>query len=349
MSSGNPICFFDVSIGGKPIGRITFELYSSKVPKTAENFRALCTGEKGATADGKPLHYKGCIFHRIIKGFMIQGGDFTNANGTGGVSIYGEKFEDENFELKHTRAGLLSMANAGPNTNGSQFFITTVPTPHLDGRHVVFGTVLTGMHVVRALESTKKGPNDRPEEDCVITDCGQLSSINEVFKVDKYTDFAELSGVETDQDRLKAANEIKQIGNDFFKQQNYSEAIAKYTKAVDYLPSTDSEEKTQLELSLHLNLAACYLKEKQYEEAVESCNKVLKQSPKNTKALYRLGQAQYELGKLEEAKKTFQKAQELDPKDSAIVAELRKIKQKEEDLKKLEKDVYGKMFIREKK
>ena len=169
----NPKVFFDITIGGEPAGRIVRELRADVTPKTAENFRALCTGEKGIGQAGKPLHYKGSAFHRIIPEFMCQGGDFTRGNGTGGESIYGMKFEDENFQLKHTEPGLLSMANAGPGTNGSQFFLTTVATPWLDGKHVVFGRVVEGMDVVKAMEKvgTRSGQTTQP---VVIADSGQL-------------------------------------------------------------------------------------------------------------------------------------------------------------------------------
>ena len=169
----NPSVYFDITIGDKAAGRLTFELFADVVPETAENFRALCTGEKGTGQSGKPLHYKGCRFHRIIKDFMCQGGDFTRGNGTGGESIYGNKFKDENFDRKHTEKGLLSMANAGPNTNGSQFFITTVVTSWLDGKHVVFGKVTEGMDVLEAMEAAGSGSGDTTA-DVVIADCGEV-------------------------------------------------------------------------------------------------------------------------------------------------------------------------------
>ena len=165
--------YFDVEIGGELAGRVVMGLYGKIVPKTVENFRALCAGGSGATAEGIPLHFKGSTFHRIIPDFMIQGGDFTNGDGTGGASIYGQKFKDENFKLKHKSAGLLSMANAGKDTNGSQFFITTKETPWLDGKHVVFGEVVEGMEVVRKIEAVGS-PSGAPSKRVVIVDSGEL-------------------------------------------------------------------------------------------------------------------------------------------------------------------------------
>jgi len=172
--AANPKVALDVTIGDKPAGTITVELFADVVPKTAENFRALCTGEKGMGKSGKPLAYAGSIFHRIIPGFMIQGGDFTRGNGTGGESIYGEKFADENFKLKHFGPGTLSMANAGPNTNGSQFFITVGDTSWLDGKHVVFGKVVDGMDVLKKMEEQGSSPSGKTKSEVKLAACKQL-------------------------------------------------------------------------------------------------------------------------------------------------------------------------------
>ncbi|KAL4071718.1 peptidyl-prolyl cis-trans isomerase [Scleroderma citrinum] len=221
-----PLTYFDITIGGKPVGRIVFSLYSDLVPKTAENFRALCTGEKGIGNTGKPLHYAGSGFHRVIKEFMCQGGDFTAGNGTGGESIYGERFEDEAFSVNHTKPFLLSMANAGKDTNGSQFFITTRPTPHLDGKHVVFGEVIRGKSVVRTIENYPTDGTDVPTAPIIISACGVLSPDDPCLQTsitsgeDVWEDYAvdDESGADKDPNlALQISEKVKEIGIKYLK------------------------------------------------------------------------------------------------------------------------------------
>ena len=170
----NPVVFFDVTIGGASAGRVTFELFADVAPKTCENFRQMCTGEF-RSREGAPRGYKGCAFHRVIKDFMIQGGDFVNGDGTGCASIYGSKFDDEAFVGRHTGAGLLSSANSGPDTNGCQFFVTCAKTEWLDDKHVVFGRVLgDGMLVIRKVENVATGSGNKPKLPCVIAECGEM-------------------------------------------------------------------------------------------------------------------------------------------------------------------------------
>lgn len=167
VSKPKNLVFLEIGIGGKCAGKVIIELFDKIVPKTCNNFKTLCTSRK-------KLSYVDCPFHRIIKDFMIQGGDFTRENGTGGMSIYGEKFEDENFDIPHDRPYLLSMANSGPDTNGSQFFITTAETPHLDGKHVVFGEVIDGFEIIDELNEIETGMDDKPVQDVRIFNCGSI-------------------------------------------------------------------------------------------------------------------------------------------------------------------------------
>ncbi|KAF6756764.1 cyclophilin-like domain-containing protein [Ephemerocybe angulata] len=169
--TARPVVFMDIQIGETPAGRIKFELFSDIVPKTAENFRQLCTGEH--RVNSRPMGYKGATFHRV-QNFMCQGGDFLKGDGTGSFSIYGDKFPDENFIEKHSGPGLLSMANSGPGTNGCQFFVTTAKCDFLDGKHVVFGKVIDGMLTLRKIENVPTGANNRPKLAVKITECGEM-------------------------------------------------------------------------------------------------------------------------------------------------------------------------------
>lgn len=360
-TDGNPHVFLDITVGEEKVGRIIIELFKDIVPKTAENFRALCTGEAGIGKSNKPLHYKGCGFHRIIKQFMLQGGDFTEHNGTGGESIYGEKFEDENLTTKHDSPFLLSMANSGPNTNGSQFFITTVPCPHLDGKHVVFGKVKKGLGVVTQLESVQTGENDKPILPCIIANCGHFNpgedfGLNENDGLDVYPAWPEDSELDFNQKELvkEVAENIKATGNKYFKQQDYIEANRKYKKALRYLnrlhevnEDIDKDEDknvVNVVLPCILNSAACKLKLQRYNEALEDCDEALDLEPNNPKALFRRGQAYHGLRDYKRSLADLQAALKVAPQDKAIMAEITAVKGEIQTYKAKEMKAYARMF-----
>ncbi|KAK2460856.1 hypothetical protein APHAL10511_007326 [Amanita phalloides] len=368
---GRPITFFDITIGGRRAGRIVFKLYADLVPKTAENFRALCTGEKSSQS-GKPLGYKASTFHRVIKGFMAQGGDFTAGNGTGGESIYGDKFEDEAFPVNHTRPFLLSMANAGPNTNGSQFFITFNQTPHLDGKHVVFGEVIKGKSIVRQIENNPTSAGDVPKEPVVIVDCGVLSPddpslIEKPGDGDIYEDYPddedkELGNPET---VLHIAQTIREVGNTLFKQGNIDGALQKYLKSIRYLDvHQELPENTPPELSgaysallgpllLNSALAAVRVQPQTTANAmiaVSNATRVLNKVELNTadqaKAYYRRGLAKSILKDEDGAESDLIAANQLVPSDTAIASELARLRQKKKEQRDKEKKAYMKLFAK---
>ncbi|RDA94250.1 hypothetical protein CP533_0540 [Ophiocordyceps camponoti-saundersi (nom. inval.)] len=364
--SKRPRVFFDVTIGGKPAGRITMELYSDLVPKTAENFRCLCTGEKGIGKTGKPLHYKGSIFHRVIKQFMIQGGDFTAGDGTGGESIYGAKFEDEDFPKKHEKPFLLSMANAGANTNGSQFFITTVATPHLDNKHVVFGHVLNGKSVVRQIENLKTTTGDKPGKEAVIADCGELegeaalaADVSQPDAMgDHYEDFPEDCAETLDAEKvLKIATDCKDFGNKAFKAGDVSLGLTKYEKGLRYLneepdlddaPATTKQGLDALRFSLNNNAALLSTKLSSWDDAIRYATAALAapgtSDADRAKAHFRRGFAHVRAKDEESALTDLEEAHRLVPSDGVVANELTAVKAKAAARAAKEKAAYKKFF-----
>ncbi|KAH9171820.1 cyclophilin-like domain-containing protein [Lactarius sanguifluus] len=340
------ITYFDISIAGQPAGRVVFQLYNDQVPRTAENFRALCTGEKGVGTSGKPLWYKGSGFHRVIKKFMIQGGDFTAGNGTGGESIYGEKFEDEAFpaDVKHTTPFLLSMANAGPNTNGSQFFITCTATPHLDGKHVIFGEVIRGKSIIRRVENHPTSSGDVPTEPIIITDSGRALADRPDDKHDTQNNPAVA---------LEAARLLRELGSARWKDGAAADALAKWQKALRYLDvhhhalpdDAPSELSRRICGAARPALAQLGPRGRTALDATNAALALPKLSDSDrAKALYRKGLAQVTLKEEEEAEKVLVEALSIAKDDKAISGELERLRQRKKAAREKEKAAYKRMF-----
>ncbi|KAK4683858.1 peptidyl-prolyl isomerase D, partial [Tremellales sp. Uapishka_1] len=387
----NTICYFDITIADAPAGRITFELFDDVVPKTTENFKQLCIGEM-KNAEGKQLAYAGSTFHRCIKGFMLQGGDFTRHNGTGGESIYGEKFEgkfesssegsggtdgaaDEAFTLKHEKPMLLSMANAGPNTNGSQFFITTVETPHLDGKHVVFGKVRSNRGLVRKIENLPT-VSDKPNDEVKIVSAGVLSAADLEAEAEErkaaqeggdgediweeYPQDEEGIDAEKPEEALVVAAKLKDIGTKEFKAAKYDTALAKYQKALRYLdvhpvlpddaPKEQIDAFRTLRIPLLTNAALAALKSSPPQATVaviltsRALNLPSLTPAEKGKALYRRALAEIQLKQDDEAEKDLKLALENVPGDAGVLRALKEVEERRKARKEKEKKAYGKMF-----
>ncbi|XP_059483325.1 peptidyl-prolyl cis-trans isomerase D [Neocloeon triangulifer] len=354
----NPIVFLDVVINEDKVGRIVIELFKHQTPVTAENFRCLCTGEKGVGNQGHPLHLKGTIFHKAIIEYIVQGGDIVNFDGTGGESIYGLNFKDENFFAKHDQPGLLSMANSGPNTNSSQFFITLDTCPNLDGSHVVFGKVLKGLGVVREISEVPTD-DDVPQMRCCVANCGEIPKgqdwgINENDGTeDVFAPWPQDLDVKAREhlsdDEIVA--KIKNSGNYYFSRHQYSLADRKYKKALRYLDyyskltnKPNNETDSDMRTTCRLNLAACKLKTKHYKEAYSICEQILHEDPGNAKAIYRRGQANFGLNNYDAALQDLSKVKMLQPNDHAIIKEINRVRAAIANYLVSEKERYGKMF-----
>jgi peptidyl-prolyl isomerase D len=354
--SGERFCYLDVAIGDRALERIYVELFVDKVPLTCNNFRTLCASPETAQSvpgTNTPMTYLGSTFHRVIAEFMIQGGDFTNHNGTGGVSIYGAEFADESFELRCDAPGLLCMANRGKNTNGSQFFITCAPCSHLDGKHVVFGRVVRGMNSVRHIENTPTGDQDRPRQPVKIVGCGSLAQLPPVEPPadgDVDADYPQdAASPLTDAEKIEAGERIRQLGNKAFTAGEYARAVDKYEKALRYLAAAIATSATapsikEKQLACHNNAAQCFLKLEKWADAKHAASRALEIDTTNTKARFRRGCALAGLGDHDEAIADFQKCLEKEPGNADAAARLAQSQEAQAARKKKLAAGYAKMF-----
>lgn len=370
MDKPNPLVYFDLKIDEERVGRVVIELYPHIVPKTVENFLALCKGDRGIGSTGKPLSYKGTVFHKVIKGVFIQGGDVTNLDGTGGESIFGTTFEDENFELTHNAPGMLSSVNCGEGRNNSQFIITLSECPHLDGTCVVFGKVIKGLSCVVDVSDVKT-KDDHPLLKCVIEDCNEIKPGDPL----NYEDCDETndnlppdpSDIEVPINEIKGSEvveyilRIKQSGNHFFLKNDYIKADRKYRKAVRYIdwfiPKFSKlifNDNLQADITLNrlekeklnllLNLSATAIKKGLYRESLNYCDEVLKKDKHNAKAHFRRGKALMCLKDYEAALREQKAALKFAPNDKCIIEEIKNIHNTIKDYLEQEKVIFSKMF-----
>ncbi|KAH8302140.1 hypothetical protein KR044_003282 [Drosophila immigrans] len=370
VKTTNPLVYMDISIGQESAGRMIIELRKDVVPKTAENFRALCTGERGIGQMGQALHYKGTRFHTIKRVFAVQGGDLVNNDGTSGDSIYGPLFEDENFELTHNDEGVVSMANYGkPHTNNSQFFITAVGCENLNGTNVVVGRVLRGLGIVAEMEQNCTD-DAHPTLDIVISDCGEITADMDwgvdcndetTDKLPPYPqDWTGKFTKPTSDATVQLLTGMRQSGNHFFQLGRYHEARAKYRKANRYYTflrknfdwqqlkgssnDTDLRKLDQFSVVNNINMAAVELKLKNYQYAKYECSEAIRLDSNCSKAFYRRGQAQCAMRNYEEAIKDLKHAHKLLPDNKQILNELNSAKQLLAEYNKQQRKALKKLF-----
>ncbi|CAG9765505.1 unnamed protein product [Ceutorhynchus assimilis] len=337
--------FLDFTFDKVPAGRVVIKLFKNIVPLTAENFRALCTGEKGVGAQGKPLFYKGSKIHRVIPQCMVQGGDIINGDGTGGESIYGAYFaneKNENYNLKHTEEGMVGCCTNGPDKNSSQFYITTVPCTHLDHQNVIFGKVVKGLDVIREMSEIPR-VDDVPEEDILISNCGAFEP-NQLWGLEENDGTPDIYPPwPNDWDNQSVnVNTVKQVveninqsGNVFFYRGQFKDAERKYKKVVRYidwfLQQTRSKSFLDLRNNALLNMTAVSLKLQKNKKALQYCNEILKSSPHNGKAYYRRARARLALKDYDEALRDLKSANRLHPNDRHIKAAFETLKAKKQN------------------
>ncbi|CCH42530.1 Peptidyl-prolyl cis-trans isomerase D [Wickerhamomyces ciferrii] len=379
----HPKIYLDISIGGEKIGRIVAELYEDAAPKAYENFLHLCKGDK-VDLDGKALTIKGNHFHKVIKNFMIQGGDITHGSsdiskniddlGKGGSSIYATEsnphghFEDENLGEFSTTFNL-AMANTGPNTNASQFFINTYPSPHLNGKHTIFGKVIHGKSTVRTIEYSAVDDSNIPKNEVTIEDCGEWedgddipvynTSYNQIGGdiYEEYPDDDDHFDDEKVPEQYEVTNRIKESGSLLFKQKNYQEALFKYKKAlryvVEYIPEPDQEPEyapkfEELKRKLYLNLALTSVNLKDFQKAIDYSTYLLETETalptEKAKSFYRKGLSLFELKKYNDALYNYKECFKLNSKDSVVERKIEETEKIIQDQKDKEKQKYAKFF-----